>query len=102
MGLHTQESFRMSAMDIQALQANFDNWRRDRAPDLPPDSAPMKEFVLGVFKRFTAPDKSTACLVKLSDYAKFLTDDYGQIRKDLLEPNVRDYQGKRNPVNADM
>jgi hypothetical protein len=65
-------------------------------------SSPRREFALDVFKFFSAPDKSVVCLVKLSDYAKFLTDDRGEIRKDLLEPNVRDYQGKRNPVNADI
>lgn len=65
-------------------------------------SVPRKEFVMDVFKHFSAPDKSVVCLVNLSDYAKFLTDDNGEIRKDLLEPNVRDYQGKRNPVNADI
>ncbi|MGD0421282.1 MAG: AIPR family protein [Xanthobacteraceae bacterium] len=65
-------------------------------------ATPRKEFVLEVFKHFSAPDKSVVCLVKLSDYAKFLTDENGEIRKDLLEPNVRDYQGKRNPVNADI
>lgn len=65
-------------------------------------SAPRKKFVLDVFKHFSAPDKSVVCLVKLSDYAKFLTDENNEIRKTLLEPNVRDYQGKRNPVNADI
>jgi len=65
-------------------------------------SAPRKEFVLDLFKHFAAPDRSVVCLVKLGEYARFLTDERDEIRKDLLEPNVRDYQGKRNPVNADI
>lgn len=65
-------------------------------------STPRKEFAIEVFRHFSAPDKSVVCLVKLNDYAKFLTDENDEIRKDLLEPNVRDYQGKRNPVNADI
>ncbi len=65
-------------------------------------SVPRKEFVLDIFKHFAAPDQSVVCLVKLTEYAKFLTNESGEIRKDLLEPNVRDYRGKRNPVNADI
>jgi len=41
------------------------------------------------------PKSGGACsaLVKLSDYAKFITDEKRQIRTSLFEANVRDYQG---------
>jgi hypothetical protein len=51
---------------------------------------------------FTTEDSAVVCLVKLKNYANFLTDEHGTLRKSLLEPNVRDYQGKQNPVNIDI
>ena len=57
---------------------------------------------MDISKYFTTGEKSVVCLVKLKSYAHFLTDDHGLIRKSVLEPNVRDYQGKRNPVNSDI
>jgi AIPR protein len=65
-------------------------------------TTPKKQFVLDVFKDFSTPDKSVVCLVKLTSYVQFLRDEHGSLRKSLLEPNVRDYQGKRNPVNTDI
>jgi hypothetical protein len=60
------------------------------------------QMALDVLKYFTTEEKSVVCLVKLSNYAAFLSDEHGQLRKSILEPNVRDYQGKRNPVNSDI
>jgi len=40
-------------------------------------------------------------LVRLSDFNKFITDDDGEIIRNIFEANVRDYQGKSN-VNLDI
>lgn len=40
-------------------------------------------------------------LVKLSDFNKFITDEDGNIVRNIFEANVRDYQGKSN-VNLDI
>lgn len=34
------------------------------------------------------------CLVKLSDYYRLITDDKGELRRAMLDANVRDYQGE--------
>lgn len=39
------------------------------------------------------------CLVKLQDYFDFITDDNGNLHKNIFEANVRDYQGEVQ-VNA--
>jgi hypothetical protein len=40
--------------------------------------------------------------VKLSNFAGFLTDEDGNLRTSILEPNVRDYQGAGSPVNREI
>ncbi len=40
-------------------------------------------------------------LVRLSDFNKFITDEAGNIIRNIFEANVRDYQGKSN-VNLDI
>lgn len=40
-------------------------------------------------------------LVRLSDFNKFITDEDGNIIRNIFEANVRDYQGKSN-VNLDI
>jgi hypothetical protein len=40
-------------------------------------------------------------LVRLQDFATFLRSDSGQLRKNIFEANVRDYQGS-NTVNEEM
>ena len=47
-------------------------------------------------------DGSIICLAQLNRFAEFLTDDSGALREYILEPNVRDYQGRQNPVNKDI
>lgn len=47
-------------------------------------------------------DGSVVCLARLDKLAKFLTDDNGNLREYILEPNVRDYAGPGNPVNRDI
>ncbi len=41
------------------------------------------------------------CLVRLSDYFTFITDEDGHLRSHLFEGNVRDYQG-RTEVNKEI
>ncbi len=48
------------------------------------------------------PDGSVICLARLDKFAEFLTDENGNLRQYLLEPNVRDYQGEGNSVNQDI
>jgi hypothetical protein len=55
-----------------------------------------------ISKHFSTDDGSVVCLVRLKLFAEFLTDERGDIRRSVLEPNVRDYQGRRNPVNTDI
>jgi hypothetical protein len=61
--------------------------------------APKTIETMETTKQFTADDGSAVCLVKLSSLAALLRDEQGNIRRAMLEPNVRDYQGKKNPVN---
>jgi len=46
-------------------------------------------------------EEGYVCLVKLSEYFKFISDDKGHLRSHLFEGNVRDYQGKTE-VNNDI
>ena len=56
-----------------------------------------------VSESFATEDGSTVCLVKLKDYAeKLLTNADGGLQTRFLEPNVRDYNGKSNPVNRQI
>ena len=65
-------------------------------------AVPQTQMTMDISKYFTTGEKSVVCLVKLKSYAHFLTDDHGLIRKSVWDQNVRDYQGKRNPVNSDI
>jgi hypothetical protein len=64
--------------------------------------APTTTLPIQISKHFSTDDGSVVCLVTLKSFAEFLTDDRGDIRRSVLEPNVRDYQGRRNPVNTDI
>lgn len=63
---------------------------------------PKNEIVIKIADHFSTNDGSVVCLVRLDDFKSLLTDDHGKLRTSILEPNVRDYQGKGNPVNADI
>jgi hypothetical protein len=65
-------------------------------------SVPNTRLNLTFTSQLSTPDKSVVCLANLKDYAAFLKDDHGGLRRSLLEPNVRDYQGKRNTVNQEI
>jgi hypothetical protein len=65
--------------------------------------APEADVVVPVSESFATDDGSTVCLVKLKDYAeKLLTKADGGLQTRFLEPNVRDYNGKSNPVNRQI
>ncbi|KWN68480.1 AIPR family protein [Burkholderia stagnalis] len=49
----------------------------------------------------SAGDVGYICLVKLRDYDKFIRDGDGQLRRNLFESNVRDYQGS-TAVNEEI
>lgn len=61
--------------------------------------APNTTEMLDISKQFTSDDGSAVCLVKLGSLAKLLRDEHGDVRRSMLEPNVRDYQGSKNIVN---
>ena len=64
---------------------------------------PEADVVVPVVESFATDDGSTVCLVKLKDYAeKLLTKSDGKLQTRFLEPNVRDYNGKSNPVNKQI
>jgi hypothetical protein len=65
-------------------------------------SAPNTLITMAFTSQLSTEDGSIVCLVNLKEYAAFLRDDRGGLRRTLLEPNVRDYQGKRNPVNQEI
>lgn len=65
--------------------------------------APESDVVVPVSESFATEDGSTVCLIKLKDYAeKLLTNADGGLQTRFLEPNVRDYNGKSNPVNKQI
>ena len=64
---------------------------------------PETGVVVPVAESFATEDGSTVCLIKLRDYAeKLLTNAEGGLQTRFLEPNVRDYNGKSNPVNKQI
>jgi hypothetical protein len=64
---------------------------------------PEADVVVPVAESFATEDGSTVCLVKLKDYAeRLLTSSDGGLQTRFLEPNVRDYNGKSNPVNKQI
>lgn len=63
---------------------------------------PKLERVLEITNHFSLKDTSVVCLATLTSFARFLTDEHGRLRSEMLEPNVRDYQGIRNTVNGEI
>lgn len=61
---------------------------------------PSSSFELKFLESLTGRDGYIA-LVRLKDFINFIRADNGQLRKNLFEANVRDYQGS-NQVNEDM
>ena len=63
---------------------------------------PNRTVALDIVEHLMREDGSIICLARLDRFAEFLTDDSGALREYILEPNVRDYQGRQNPVNKDI
>lgn len=63
---------------------------------------PEQSVKLPITKYFSTPNGDVVCLARLTDFFSFLKGKDGDIRSGLLEPNVRDYQGRRNMVNQDI
>src|SRR6266496_1498334 len=65
-------------------------------------SAPQFRLNLTYTEFFNTSDSSTVSLVELRSLAEALKDESGDLRRSVLEPNVRAYQGKRNQVNQEI
>jgi hypothetical protein len=86
---------------ISSSEIDFQFWGARRLTEAwrhPPNRA----LSLEVAKYLMADDGAVVCLSRLDRFAEFLTDENGNLRQYLLEPNVRDYAGERNPVNMDI
>lgn len=64
-------------------------------------SFPDKSLKLEKIQHFSTTDTSVVCLARLNKFVEFLTDKEGKMQFWILEPNVRDYQGK-NTVNKQI
>ena len=64
---------------------------------------PKTSFTLQLAENAISPPGAVSyvCLVTLTNYHDFITDDQGQIRANIFESNVRDYQGKTE-VNKEI
>ena len=54
---------------------------------------PTTEYLLSYTDAISTESNAYVCLVRLSDYHRFITDDQGRCIKILFDANVRDYQG---------
>jgi hypothetical protein len=63
---------------------------------------PIETLILEKVVHFATDDGSVVCLVRLDRFKDFLTGKDGKIKTAVLEPNVRDYQGRTNPVNKEI
>jgi hypothetical protein len=82
---------------ISSVSLNFEFWRAQELL-LAIRSTPSRLNVLKVKNFLMDSDGSFVCLARLDRFAEFLTDEGGALRQPMLEPNVRDYQG-RNKIN---
>jgi AIPR protein len=83
---------------LSDAKVEFDFWGAKRLLNVA-RRTPKTTETLDISKQFTADDGSAVCLVKLGSLATLLRDEHGDIRRSMLEPNVRDYQGPKNVVN---
>jgi hypothetical protein len=56
-------------------------------------SSPVGSSKLPLASSAVTTETGFICLVKLSEYYRFITDDDGELKRSMLEANVRDYQG---------
>ena len=86
---------------LSAAVVDFEFWGCKKL--LESARTPAKKILkLKVSNTLNTNDGSLVCLVALSDYANFLTNENKTLRGFLFEPNVRAYQGEKNPVNTDI
>jgi AIPR protein len=86
---------------LSAAEVIFEFW--DCAKMLASARAiPKQEAVIEITNNFSTDDGSVVCLLSLNNFAAFLTSERGELKTSILEPNVRDYQSKANPVNKDI
>ena len=86
---------------ISIAEVNFEFWDCARLL-ASARTIPKLESVIEVTHYFCTNDGSVACLLNLNNFAAFLTSERGELKTSILEPNVRDYQSKSNPVNKDI
>jgi hypothetical protein len=87
---------------LSSADVTFTLWNAQRLHDAA-KTAMETTVVLPVLENFSTEDGSTVCLVKLTDYAdRLLIKENGEMQTRFLEPNVRDYQGTKNPVNTQI
>ncbi|MEP6669001.1 MAG: AIPR family protein [Chthoniobacter sp.] len=79
---------------------SFDPWGASRIFDAV-QTCRETTLLLGKIRHFDMPDTSVVCLSTVSQFAKFLEDEHGNIRTWVMDPNVRDYQ-RNNPVNKQI
>ncbi|HLJ26912.1 MAG TPA: AIPR family protein [Candidatus Angelobacter sp.] len=87
---------------LSSAEVTFTPWTAKRLLETA-RTVPESDVVIPVSESFSTGDGSTVCLIKLKDYAeKLLTNSEGGLQTRFLEPNVRDYNGKSNPVNKQI
>jgi len=86
---------------LSAAEVGFEFWGCKRLLSVARTTA-KRILTLKTNKTLTTDDGSLVCFVTLREFADFLTNEQGGLRGFLLEPNVRAYQGNRNPVNTDI
>jgi hypothetical protein len=87
---------------LSSADVRFISWTAGRLLETA-RKMPEADVVVAVAESFATEDGSTVCLIKLRDYAeKLLTNADGGLQTRFLEPNVRDYNGKSNPVNKQI
>lgn len=86
---------------LSDAEVSFDFWGCSRMLTAA-RAIPKQDIVIEIANHFSTDDGSVVCLVNLASFASLLMDEHGNLRTPILEPNVRDYQGKGNPVNADI
>lgn len=100
--LRSQELIRYVKSVLSSARVEFVPWTARRLLETA-RKVPETNVVVPVSESFATEDGSTVCLVKLKDYAeKLLTNADGGLQTRFLEPNVRDYNGKSNPVNKQI
>ncbi|HKP03023.1 MAG TPA: AIPR family protein [Chthoniobacterales bacterium] len=86
---------------VSSSVVEFTPWGCGKLLEAARDEA-IETLILEKSVHFATDDGSVVCLVRLDKFKEFLTGKDGKIRTAVLEPNVRDYQGRTNPVNKEI